>query len=89
MHKETGELRPWSEVENLPEDEQKNYIPIPDNVNIDELKEMSPDQRKQMVGRKGKNDNWPGCTEEFVKRTEKRRKNNKEAKKSRKRNRKK
>jgi len=40
-------------------------------------------------GRKGKNDNWPGCTAEFVSRTEKRRKKNKDAKKARKKNRKK
>lgn len=39
-------------------------------------------------GRKGKNGNWPGCTEEFVKRTEKRRKAAKVAKKARKKNRK-
>jgi len=39
-------------------------------------------------GRKGKNGNWPGCTEEFVKRTEKRRKAAKAAKKARKKNRK-
>lgn len=38
-------------------------------------------------GRNGKNQNWPGCTEEFVKRTEKRRKKNKQAKDSRKKNR--
>ncbi len=40
-------------------------------------------------GSRGKNDNWPGCTEEFVNHTTKRRKKNKEAKKSRKKNRKK
>ena len=40
-------------------------------------------------GRKGKNENWPGCTEEFVNRTKKRRKKDKMAKKSKKRNRKK
>jgi len=38
-------------------------------------------------GCRGKNDNWPGCTEEFVNRTKKRRKKNKQAKKSRKQNR--
>lgn len=39
-------------------------------------------------GRKGKNDNWPGCTKQFVNKTEKRRKQNKAAKQSRKKNRK-
>jgi len=39
-------------------------------------------------GRKGKNDNWPGCTEEFVNKTKKRRAKNKAAKKSKQRNRK-
>lgn len=38
-------------------------------------------------GSAGPNGNWPGCTPEFVKRTEKRRKRNKLAKKSRKKNR--
>lgn len=36
---------------------------------------------------RGKNGNWPGCTAEFVNRTVKRRKKNKAAKKSRKKNR--
>lgn len=40
------------------------------------------------VGRKGRNDNWPGCTKKFVNKTLKRRKKNKAAKKSRKANRK-
>lgn len=42
----------------------------------------------QDFGRRGKNGNWPGCTEDFVNRTEKRRAKNKAARKSRKRNRK-
>jgi hypothetical protein len=38
-------------------------------------------------GTKGKNGNWPGCTQEFINRTEKRRAKDKAAKRSRKRNR--
>lgn len=38
-------------------------------------------------GTKGKNNNWPGCTTKFVKKTLKRRKKNKMAKESRRRNR--
>jgi hypothetical protein len=40
-----------------------------------------------VYGHAGKNGNWPGCTTEFVKRTLKRRKKNKLAKASRKKNR--
>jgi len=40
-------------------------------------------------GRKGKDNDWPGCTEEFANKTNKRREKNKAAKKSRKKNRKK
>lgn len=39
-------------------------------------------------GRRGKNDNYPGCTKEFVKKTRQRRAKNKQAKASRKKNRK-
>ncbi len=40
------------------------------------------------VGRKGKNGNWPGCTDKFVNRVEKDRAAAKAARKARKKNRK-
>lgn len=55
------------------------------SINADKPADVNIDPEH---GRKGKNENWPGCTKAYVNRVKKRRKKNKQAKKSRKANRK-
>ena len=94
MHAKTGKILTGEEVSELPEEVQKAFHPLPTDTKVDTIRKLqnaTPEDRKaalKSLGRKGRKNDWPGCNPDFVNRTEKRRKKDKMAKKTRKQQRK-
>lgn len=90
MNVETGEVKPYSQ---LTEEEKKSGKWVPAGVAQIQgpKRQRHKAEEREMTAehhRRGKNDNYPGCTTEFVNKVRKRRAKNKLAKQARKRNRK-
>lgn len=90
MQAQTGKILTEDEVKALSKHEQCDCHPLPGDTKVDTIRKLqnaATGDRKaalKSLGRKNNSGGWPGCTEKFVNKTEKRRKKDKMAKKSRK-----